>query len=65
MSNIKKFPGMKETDDTDKYKAFIGVLIQHDNSIEVTLPSGFSKAEIAGMLEMGKLMVVDTFGEED
>lgn len=59
MSNVKQFPGTKNTLDEDKYKAFIGILIQHDGSIEVTLPEGFSKAELLGLFEMAKLMTMD------
>lgn len=61
MSNVKQFPGKSNGLDEDKYKGFIGVLIEHDGSIEVTLPAGFSKAEIIGMLEMAKLITMDNF----
>lgn len=36
----------------------------HDNNIEVTIPKGFSKAEIIGMLHMAALIVMDTFQGE-
>jgi hypothetical protein len=54
MSDVLKFP----TKDDD-YKGFIGVLIKQDNSIELSLPEGYSKAELIGMLNMAALMVMD------
>lgn len=59
MSNVTQFPGTKGTLDKDNYKAFIGILILHDGSIEVTLPKDFSKAELLGLFEMAKLMTMD------
>jgi hypothetical protein len=61
MSNIKQFPSKSNGIDEDKYKAFIGILIEHDGSIEVTLPPNFSNAELLGMLEMAKLITMDNF----
>lgn len=53
---IHKFPGTTDEIDAD--------LIDHDNNIEVTIPKGFSKAEIIGMLHMAALIVMDTFQGE-
>lgn len=63
--SIHKFPGT-ETIDEDKYKGFIAILIDHENNIELSIPEGFSKAEIIGMLHMAGLIVMDTFqGDSD
>jgi len=57
--SIHKFPGVTDEIDEDKYKGFIAILIDHENSIEVSAPEGFSKAEIIGMLHMAGLIVMD------
>jgi hypothetical protein len=57
--SIHKFPGMKDELDVDKYKAFIAILIDHNNEIQLTLPEGFSKAELIGMLHMAGLIAMD------
>ena len=62
--SIHKFPGTPDEPDDDKHKGFIAILIDHDNNIEVSIPQGFSKAEIIGMLHMAGLIVMDTFQGE-
>jgi len=57
--SIHKFPGRKDGIDTDEFKGFIAILIDHNNEIQITLPEGFSKAELIGMLHMAGLIVMD------